>query len=142
MISIPPEKEEIQTTSNAESCSAILERLPELVNANAALVHRGRFLNVDFLVEIGDRPYHVSIESGRVQVVAGPVLMKSWRFAVRASEEAWRRFWMPIPQPGYHDLFAIAKRGEAHIEGDLHPFMSNLRYIKEVLAAPRALGGH
>ena len=32
----------------------MFERLPELVNANAALVRRGRFLTVTFLVQRGD----------------------------------------------------------------------------------------
>ena len=34
-------------------------------------------------------------------------------------------------------LFALFKRGLLRIEGDLHPFMANLLYIKDVLAAPR-----
>jgi hypothetical protein len=33
--------------------------------------------------------------------------------------------------------FALFKRGKLRIEGDLHPFMTNLLYIKDVLAAPR-----
>ena len=32
----------------------MIERLFELVNADAALVRRGRFLTTDFLVEVGD----------------------------------------------------------------------------------------
>jgi hypothetical protein len=31
------------------------------------------------------------------------------------------------------------KIGEARIEGDLQPFMANLRYLKEILVAPRRL---
>lgn len=139
MIIINPEEK--YPIGKAKPGSAI-ERLPELVNGDLALVRRGRYLNIEFLVEVGDQPYHVAIEAGRVrQVIAGPILMRSWRFAVRASENAWHRFWQPNPEPGYHDLFAITKRGEARIEGDLQPFMANLRYFKEVLAAPRALGG-
>jgi hypothetical protein len=63
--------------------------------------------------------------------------MRSWTFALRASEEAWRRFWEPVPAPGYHDLFAMKKLGVARIEGDLIPLMANLRYVKDVVAAPR-----
>jgi hypothetical protein len=65
--------------------------------------------------------------------------MRPWRFAVRADAEAWEEFWRPVPRPGFHDLFAMTKAGRATVEGDLQPLMANLRYLKEVLAAPRRL---
>ena len=118
----------------------MIERLSELVNVDEALVRRGRFLTCDFLVEVGEMPYHVSVERGRIaSVTRGPVLMRPWRFAIRATEDAWREFWQPVPRPGYHDLFALTRFGRARIEGDLQPLMANLRYIKEVLEAPRCL---
>ena len=118
----------------------MIERLSDLVNVDEGLVRRGRFLTTDFLVEVGETPYHVSVERGRiVSVTRGPALMRPWRFAIRASEDAWREFWQPVPRPGYHDLFALTRFGHARVEGDLQPLMANLRYIKEVLAAPRRL---
>ena len=118
----------------------MIERLFDLVNADEVLVRRGRFLTCDFLVEVGDAPYHVSVERGRIaSVTRGPALMRPWRFAIRASEDAWREFWQPVPRPGYHDLFALTRFGPARIEGDLHPLMANLRYVKEVLETPRRL---
>ena len=36
---------------------------------------------------------------------------------------------------------ALVHRGVASVEGDLQPLLANLRYIKEVLAAPRGLAG-
>ena len=118
----------------------MIERLFDLVNADEALVRCGRFLTADFLVEVGNTPYHVSVERGRIaSVTRGPTLMRPWRFAIRAPEEAWREFWQPVPRPGYHDLFALTRFGHARIEGDLHPLMANLRYIKEVLETPRRL---
>jgi len=117
-------------------------RLPELVNADAALVRRGRFLTTRFLLELGEASHLVEIDQGRVAAVErGPFLQRSWAFAVRAPEDAWRRFWSAEPPPGYHDIFAMAKRGAARIEGDWHPLMANLRYVKDVLAAPRRLAG-
>jgi pimeloyl-ACP methyl ester carboxylesterase len=119
----------------------VFERLPELVNANAALVRRGRFLTVTFLVESGTTSYLVRVVEGRVErVERGPFLMRDWRFAIRASEEAWRKFWDPVPAAGYQDVFAMAKFGHALIEGDLVLVMQHLRYVQEVLAAPRARG--
>ena len=120
----------------------MIEKLPELVNGDERLVWRGRFLTVDFLVEVGDVPYYISIQSGRItSVERGPFYLRSWRFAVRASAEAWEKLWEPVPRPGYTDILGVMKRGEARIEGDLQPFMANLRYIKEILVTPRRLRG-
>jgi hypothetical protein len=115
-----------------------LERLPEWVAADAALVRRGRYLSTTFLVEIGDAAWLVTVHEGRVtRVERGPFLLRDWTFAVRASEQAWRRFWEPVPAPGFHDLFAMTKGGHARVEGDLRPLMANLRFVKDVLALPR-----
>jgi hypothetical protein len=117
----------------------VLEGLDELVNGREAVVRRGRYLTTTFLVETGETAWLVTVLEGRIaRVERGPFLMRQWSFAVRASAEAWRRFWEPAPAPGYHDLFAMAKAGHARIEGDLQPLMANLRYIKDVLEAPRA----
>ena len=116
----------------------MIEKLAERVNGDAHLVWMGRFLDVDFLVEVGDTPFHIRIERGRVaEIVEGRQLMRPWTFAIRASAEAWSKFWTPVPEPDYHDIFAMAKAGEAKIEGDLQPLLANLRYVKELLAAPR-----
>jgi len=118
----------------------MIERLAELVNGDAALVRRGRFLDVDFLLGVGERSYYVSVRQGRIAAVeSGPKLLRPWRFAVRADQAAWEEFWRPLPKPGFHDLFAMTKAGRATVEGDLKPLMANLRYLKEVLAAPRRL---
>lgn len=111
--------------------------LADRVNGNAQLVHRGRFLDVDFQLIDGERPYLVSVRNGRIAVESGPALMRPWRFSIRATGAAWREFWQAVPRPGFHDIFAMCKAGHARIEGDLQPLMANLRYIKAVLAAPR-----
>ena len=122
--------------------AAMIEKLPDLVNGDAALVRRGRTLTVDVLIEIGAAPYYLSIAAGRIaRIERGPLLTRSWSFAIRGREHAWRQFWLPMPPPHFHDLFALAKRGEFRIEGDFYPLMSNLLYLKAVLAAPRLLAG-
>ena len=118
--------------------AAVLDQLAELVNADAGLVRRGRYLSTTFLVETGSTAWLVSVHEGRVtDVERGPFLMRAWSFAVRASEDAWRRFWEPVPAAGWHDLFAMTRGGHATVEGDLRPLMANLRYVKDVLAKPR-----
>jgi hypothetical protein len=116
----------------------VFERLPDWVNADAALVRRGRYLSTTFLVEVGDVAWLVTVHEGRVmRVERGPFLMRDWAFAIRASDEAWRRFWERVPAPGFHDLFAMTKGGHARVEGDLRPLMANLRYVKDLLERPR-----
>jgi hypothetical protein len=116
----------------------VLDRLADLVNGNVDLVRRGRYLSTTFLVETGATAWLVTVHEGRVEKLErGPFLMRAWTFAVRAPESAWTKFWEPMPAAGFHDIFAMAKGGHATVEGDLRPLMANLRYIKDVLAAPR-----
>lgn len=117
----------------------MVEALPGLVNADARLVSRGRFLNVVFLLEVGDTPYLIEIAAGRVAGVRrGPFVLPRWTFALRAPSDAWEKFWQADPPPGFNDLFALLRRRLLRIEGDMHPLMANLFYFKGVLAALRA----
>jgi hypothetical protein len=112
--------------------------LPALVNGNGLLVRRGRTLNETFLVGAGEIPVYITIRGGEVaEVVRGPALMRSWCFSIRAGAEVWGRFWQLVPEPGFHDILAMTRFGHATIEGDLQPLMAHLRYIKELLEAPR-----
>jgi hypothetical protein len=116
----------------------MLTSLADTVNRRDALVRRGHYVSLRFLVEIGDQAYLVDIDKGRViSVQAGPFVMPSWTFALRASADTWGRFFEAVPAPGYHDLFALLKAKLLRIEGDLHPFMANLRYFKEIFSAVR-----
>jgi hypothetical protein len=116
-----------------------IDRLAAMASDKTWLAHRGRFLDVSFLLEVGDTPYLVRIHRGRIEAVdKGPFVMPRWTFALKASQEAWATFWQPIPPPGCHDLIAMIKTRAMTLEGDLHPFFANLRYFKELLALPRA----
>ena len=112
--------------------------LPVLLDADAALVARGCRLNAACLLGSKDHSFHVSFAAGRiVDMAPAPILMRSWSFSYRASPAAWAEFWKPTPRPGWHDLLALMKNGEAILEGDLLPFMTHLQYFKDVLALPR-----
>ncbi len=112
--------------------------IPAWLARNDALIAQGRFLECDCLIGPVEQPFHVAIRAGRiVDLTPAPVLMRSWRFSYRATSAAWAQHWQPMPRPGWHDLLALTKRGEAVLEGDLHPFMSHLQYFKDVLALPR-----
>jgi hypothetical protein len=116
----------------------MIEHIRDLVNSDANLVRRGRFLSTTFFLGIGEASFLVKIHEGRViSITPGPFVTPNYSFALRAPRDEWEMFWKKIPEAGHNDIFALFKRGKLTIEGDLHPFMSNLLYIKDVLAAPR-----
>lgn len=126
--------------ADTERVTRLFADLPQLVNANADLVRRGRFLACDIELGIGAVVLAVRVENGRVaSVTRGPFLLKPWTFAVRMDPDTWLKFLAPVPEPGWHDIMALTKRGAARIEGDLQPVMANLQFVKDVLASPRAL---
>jgi hypothetical protein len=129
----------ISTTDATDA--AVIEAfaaIPVLLDQAPALIVRGRFLDCECLLGPVGHPFHASIRQGRiVDLTPAPVLMRSWRFSYRASPAAWAEHWQAAPRPGFHDLLALTKRGEAVLEGDLHPFIANLQYFKDVLALPR-----
>lgn len=108
-------------------------------NGDAHLLWRGRNLTADCLIEIGRTQLLLRIEEGRIiECRRGLPLLRSWVFAVRGSVKAWLSLWRDPPPPGWHDIFALKKRGEMFIEGNLQPLMVNLQYVKDLLALPRA----
>ena len=126
----------------SDDVSAAFERLPALFDGDASLLTRGRLVDVDCLLGSTEQAFHVAIKSGRiVDITPAPVLMRSWRFAYRATPAAWTAFWQPMPKAGWHDLLSLTKRGEAVLEGDIQPFMTHLQYFKDLLALPRSSGG-
>ena len=116
----------------------MINTLPDRVNSDHWLVHRGRFVDTRFLIEVGAAAFLVCIHAGRVESVqTGPFVMPRWTFALRATEDTWNAFWEPKPKPGFHDLMAMVKFRTLKIEGDQHAFISNLMYFKDVLASLR-----
>jgi hypothetical protein len=112
--------------------------LPGLLSGDPDLLRRGRWLSCDCRVDVGAEPFHLTIRDGALAACErGPRLMRPIAFTYRASDEAWTNFWKPVPAPGWHDLFALTKRGAASMEGDLRPLLQNLQYFKDLLALPR-----
>jgi hypothetical protein len=112
--------------------------LPRLLAADQDLLRRGRWLTVDCRIDVGSEPFFLSIRDGALAALErGVRLMRSTAFSFRATDEAWTKYWKPMPDPGWHDLFALTKRGAASMEGDLRPLLQNLQYFKDLLALPR-----
>jgi hypothetical protein len=116
----------------------MIDTIARLVNADAGLIRRGRFVDTTFLLAIGDADTLIRIQDGRVMnVTPGPFITPDYSFALRASREVWEKFWQPLPPLGFTDIFALVKQKLMRVEGDIHPFMSNLLYFKDVIASPR-----
>jgi len=121
-----------------EPLERTIDTIPALVNADARLVHRGRFVDTTFMIAIDDDYTLVRVEGGRVaDVKHGPFITPNYSFALRAPRAVWDQFWQPLPPRGYTEIFALVKQKLMKVEGDLHPFMANLLYFKDVIAAPR-----
>jgi hypothetical protein len=118
----------------------VIEELPALVNQDPAIVRWGRHMNEAFMIELGEQQYLVTVRAGLIQSVEkGPFVMRPWRFAIRARRECWEKFWQKTPAPGWHDLFALLRRGDVAFEGEHRVLMAHLLYLKLVLASPRNL---
>lgn len=119
-------------------CKQALVSIPERLGKDAHLQWQGRRLTCCFLVGVDETPFYFDVEQGRIAAVTqGPILMRSWDFALKAPAESWLGYWAAVPKPWYHDLLALSKADKLTIEGNLHPLMSNLQYIKDLLALPR-----
>ncbi len=105
----------------------MLENLEDRVNGDTALIHRGRWVNLTFLLGIGEVDYLVTIREGRVARIAPRRLATdTGRFAIRATAATWEEHWKPLPRRDYHDLWSMLPKGLARIDGDLLPLMQNL----------------
>ena len=120
---------------------AVFATLPERLEAEPFLIWRGRRFNAAVKLATGNAALHLTFRDGRVEAVdRGSPVMRSWDFALVADAEAWLEHWKPMPRPGFHDIFALSKFGRLRMEGNLHPLMSHLQYVKDLLALPRKEG--
>lgn len=124
-----------------DAAAALGARLRDALAAHdsdADLRRRGRWLSARCLVGVGDEQILLDIRQGHITLSSSWPPLTSWDFALHGTAAAWARHWQSPPPAGWHDLLALAKRGELRIEGDLHPFMTHLQYFKDLLALPRA----
>ena len=120
--------------STAATGAQLLQRFTEA----AASFSRSRPVRADILLQFDDLPAIVRVREGRVaEIVERGVALQSWDFAVKGTAEGWSKFWEAVPQAGWHDLLALNKRKAFTIEGNLHPLMAHLQFVKDLLASPR-----
>ncbi len=116
----------------------MIEKLPDLVNANAALVRRGRWASFTMLLGIGDQNWLVTIQEGRVtDCKREGIRVSSCDFALIGTEDAWTAFWQQMPPPMHHDLHALIRVGKLRPEGDIDLLLGNMLYLKILLETLR-----
>ena len=122
------------TVAQAHSGTVLLD----CFKRKASHFSRARQVNLDLLLQFGQVPALVKIRNGQVaQILEMTIPLQSSDFSIRGTEQGWTKFWNKVPEPGWHDILALAKRKEFCIEGNLQPLMANLQFIKDLLSASR-----
>ncbi len=119
----------------------MIEHLKDLVNADAALVRRGRWMNADMLLAIGAKAHIVAIRQGRIESISDAnAYVQPHDFAIRGTADAWAEFWKPLPKPKHHDIIALIRQGKMQIEGNVEMAMAHFLTLKLMLEKPRHRG--
>lgn len=113
-------------------------QLTRTVAPGTALAALAPGLDWRLMLQHGDDDHAVTIRDGAVmQVTPGPFVLPSWQTRIAAPPEEWAAFLAPVPRPGHHDIIALLRRGAIRFDGDLHPLMAHLYYVKRMLASLR-----
>ena len=80
------------------SLQQTFESIPEHVNRNAHLVHRGRFLNAQLKISIGSVCWLMEIREGKITSLTQKFpLFQTADLVISASGEAWAALWEKFP---------------------------------------------
>ncbi len=114
------------------------EALPALAATSPELERRGRGLRAEVFLVAGEQSWLLSVQDGAVTgVKRGPFVMAAYDLAVRVDPEAWAKFCAAEPEPGWHDLMALRRKGKLVVEGDLRLFFAYLAWFKLIFALLR-----
>lgn len=115
-----------------------LRAMADRLQATPHLIRLGALFSETVLVEVDGSEFYLRFDKGRLAALElGPSRKTSWRFALRVDQAALEAFWAPLPKPGFHDIFGLAKIGRGRIEGDIFCLVKNLRFFKEFMALGR-----
>jgi hypothetical protein len=110
----------------------------DAVNRDHELNRRGRYYSIRFRLEMDDHPFLFQVENGKLLSVTGDAKAPA-AFVLKGRGDAWRTFLMDRPPPGYHDVSAMLEQGHLQLEGDPMPWLSNMLYVKGIIAHWRSL---
>lgn len=129
---------EAATSKGQREAERRLLAVPAAINADGLSARRGHLLDADVLIAVGATCFILPIRAGRLgEIEPATRLLRPWTFAIRSDASTWLEHWRDPPKAGWHDIFALSKRGLMTIEGNLIPLMQHLQFVKDVLAAPR-----
>ena len=115
-----------------------INEMQERVNTNRRLVYQGRWVNLTFVLGVGDDDHLITIAASTITEIRQRHLpTDTGSFSIRASSESWAKHWQAVPPRDYHDIFAMLPKGIATIDGTLLPLMQNLQYFKDIIAVMR-----
>lgn len=120
----------------------IFTHIQKTLDQTPHLLRLGRLFSETVLIEVDGEEFYLTFEKGHlVAVVEGPSRKTPWSFALRVDRDALNKFWRPLPEPGFHDIFGFVKIGRGRVDGDILKLVKNLRFFKEVMALPRGMKG-
>jgi hypothetical protein len=101
------------------------------------LVHRMRFVNMQFELRSSADRLAVRVQDGRASVerIADGAPTPACEFVLDAPAAAWAAFAQPTPAPGYHDVIALIEARHAQLHGEPLGFFRNLFLVKGIVAA-------
>lgn len=112
--------------------------LPALTAAAPACARWGRGLDCTWLLEVGEEAWLLVVRGGAVtEVRPGPFVMRAYDLALRIAPDGWAAFMAADPEPGWHDLMGLRRKGKLFAEGDLALFFAHLQWFKAALALLR-----
>lgn len=124
----------------AEDLLARFAAMGRALATHSHLARLGRLFSETVLIEIGGQEIYLTFHRGALEsLVPGPSRKIPWCFAIRTDAEALEKFWQPLPEPGFHDIFGFVKTGRGRIEGDMLTLVKNLRFFKDFMALGREI---
>ncbi|MBT4354986.1 MAG: hypothetical protein HOD13_10535, partial [Rhodospirillaceae bacterium] len=98
----------------------IINELKGLVNRNAALTRRGKWVNLSFIFGIGNNDYLINVAKGKIVEVRKRTLpTECGEFSIRATKDTWQEHWQHMPKRDYHDIWSMLPKKLITLDGNL-----------------------
>lgn len=120
-----------------------LTRVQERINGDPEMQVIGDWFTTAFSLVSGDTRCILRFERGKiVEIILSPKIDVRCAFGFRASPEIWARFFAKVPEPLYHDFFAMLMRVPGFVlEGDTLVAMQHARALHRAMNIMRSVHG-